>query len=75
MRRASGKSKGLAFVQYASQDAAAQALQALDGAIFQGRLLHVLPAHSQPGAAQSDQPPQQVLPPVRGLKRTCTICI
>ena len=67
MRRASGKSKGLAFVQFASQDEAAQALLALDGAIFQGRLLHVLPAHSQPGAAQPDQPPPQV-PPLSSMQ-------
>ena len=56
--RAPGKSKGLAFVQYATAEAAAQALQALDGAIFQGRLLHLLPAHSQPNAAPPEQPQQ-----------------
>ena len=56
--RATGKSKGLAFVQYATAEAAAQALQALDGAIFQGRLLHLLPAHSQPNTAPLEQPQQ-----------------
>ena len=52
--RTTGKSKGLAFVQYASAEAATEALQVLDGSIFQGRLLHVLPAHSQPGAAHPE---------------------
>jgi multiple RNA-binding domain-containing protein 1 len=37
-------SKGLAYVQYGDSDSAARALQQLDGASFQGRLLHILPA-------------------------------
>jgi multiple RNA-binding domain-containing protein 1 len=45
--------KGYAFVQFVEPAAAAKALTALDGAIFQGRLLHVLPAKSPP---KSDKP-------------------
>jgi multiple RNA-binding domain-containing protein 1 len=37
-------SKGLAYVQYGDSNSAARALQQLDGASFQGRLLHILPA-------------------------------
>jgi multiple RNA-binding domain-containing protein 1 len=37
-------SKGLAYVQYGDSGSAARALQELDGASFQGRLLHILPA-------------------------------
>ena len=59
-RRASGKSKGLAFVQYADSEAAAAALEALDGTIFQGRLLHVLPAHRPPNQPQPSATPAQV---------------
>ncbi|KKZ65925.1 multiple RNA-binding domain-containing protein 1 [[Emmonsia] crescens] len=41
------KSKGFAYVQYADPDAAIQAYKTLDGKVFQGRLLHVLPASSK----------------------------
>lgn len=58
--RASGRSKGLAFVQYADSEAAAAALEALDGTIFQGRLLHVLPAHKPHGQAEADPSAAQV---------------
>ncbi|KAL4776988.1 multiple RNA-binding domain-containing protein 1 [Aspergillus nidulans var. acristatus] len=37
-------SKGFAYVQYADPDAAVEAYRNLDGKIFQGRLLHILPA-------------------------------
>jgi multiple RNA-binding domain-containing protein 1 len=36
--------KGLAYVRYGDSNSAARALQKLDGASFQGRLLHILPA-------------------------------
>ncbi|OAX83362.1 hypothetical protein ACJ72_02273 [Emergomyces africanus] len=41
------KSKGFAYVQYADPEAAIQAYKALDGKVFQGRLLHILPASSK----------------------------
>ncbi|ODM24009.1 Multiple RNA-binding-containing protein 1 [Aspergillus cristatus] len=37
-------SKGFAYIQYFDPDAAVEAYKNLDGRIFQGRLLHVLPA-------------------------------
>ncbi|KAI9659963.1 MAG: Multiple RNA-binding domain-containing protein 1 [Bathelium mastoideum] len=40
----SGSNKGFAYVQFKSPDNAVQALQSLDGTVFQGRLLHILPA-------------------------------
>ncbi len=46
--RASRKSKGIALVQFAEAADALAAKGALDGSIFQGRLLHVLPAHRAP---------------------------
>ncbi|KAK8074795.1 multiple RNA-binding domain-containing protein 1 [Apiospora hydei] len=42
--RSSANNKGLAFVSFAESDSAVAAFQAIDGATFQGRLLHVLPA-------------------------------
>uniref|UniRef100_A0A060T6X4 Multiple RNA-binding domain-containing protein 1 n=1 Tax=Blastobotrys adeninivorans TaxID=409370 RepID=A0A060T6X4_BLAAD len=38
------KSKGLAYVQYNNADDAVSAFEKLDGQIFQGRLLHLIPA-------------------------------
>lgn len=46
--RATNKSKGVAFVEFVVADDAVRALEALDGSIFQGRLLHVLPARAAP---------------------------
>ncbi|KAI9817206.1 MAG: Multiple RNA-binding domain-containing protein 1 [Pycnora praestabilis] len=40
----SGNSKGFAYVQYADHDLAVQAYLDLDRKIFQGRLLHIIPA-------------------------------
>ncbi|KAJ9151743.1 Multiple RNA-binding domain-containing protein 1 [Pleurostoma richardsiae] len=39
-----GESKGYALVQYSQADAAIAAFQSADGRIFQGRILHILPA-------------------------------
>lgn len=39
-----GKSKGFAYVQFAEGDDAVNAYETLDKQIFQGRLLHILPA-------------------------------
>lgn len=44
--------KGFAFVQYEEAVAAVAALAKLDQSVFQGRLLHVLPAREKPRAAQ-----------------------
>lgn len=38
------RSKGLAYILYALPESAARALEELDNSIFQGRLLHVMPA-------------------------------
>ena len=46
--RATGRSKGLAYVQFAEPACAVAALASLDGSTFQGRLLHLLPARRPP---------------------------
>ncbi|KAF5752818.1 multiple RNA-binding domain-containing protein 1-like isoform X2 [Tripterygium wilfordii] len=38
------RSKGIAYIQYALPESASRALEDLDNSIFQGRLLHVMPA-------------------------------
>lgn len=38
------RSKGLAYIHYTVPESAARALEELDNSIFQGRLLHVMPA-------------------------------
>eukprot|EP00892_Ulva_mutabilis_P010172 jgi/Ulvmu1/7527/UM037_0071.1 len=43
LRSKNGNSKGIAFVRFASPIDAVSAFEALDGTIFQGRLLHLLP--------------------------------
>lgn len=40
----SGQSKGIAFIQFSLAEQAVEAFSGLDGTVFQGRLLHVLPA-------------------------------
>lgn len=42
------KSKGFAFIEFESASDAKTALKELDGSIFQGRLLHVLPSDEKP---------------------------
>ena len=42
--RESGKSKGYGFAEYKSSELAHEARERLDGTIFQGRLVHILPA-------------------------------
>ncbi|KAI9660796.1 MAG: Multiple RNA-binding domain-containing protein 1 [Alyxoria varia] len=42
--RESGKSKGYGFAEYKSSRLAHEAREKLDGTIFQGRLVHILPA-------------------------------
>lgn len=43
----SGSGKGFAYVQYNDPDSAVRARELLDGTIFQGRLMHILPAASK----------------------------
>ena len=38
------QSKGIGFVEFCDKDISVKAMNALDGQIFQGRLLHILPA-------------------------------
>jgi len=40
----SSKGKGYAYVQYTTSASAVEAYTRFDGSVFQGRLLHVLPA-------------------------------
>lgn len=42
--------KGYAYVQFVQPEAALRAYRGLDGGIFQGRLLHVLPSEAKPAA-------------------------
>ncbi|MED6138465.1 hypothetical protein PIB30_074456, partial [Stylosanthes scabra] len=42
------RSKGIAYILYAFPEFAARALEELDNSIFQGRLLHVMPAIQRP---------------------------
>lgn len=46
--RATKRSKGIALAQFAEPSDAVDAHAALDGTVFQGRLLHVLPGHRPP---------------------------
>ena len=51
-RRTTKRSKGIALVQFVEAGDAVAAHAALDRAIFQGRLLHILPAQRPPPAAE-----------------------
>ncbi|KAF1884789.1 hypothetical protein Lal_00028676 [Lupinus albus] len=42
------RSKGIAYILYSDPESAARALEELDNSIFQGRLLHVMPAIQRP---------------------------
>ncbi|GAA5847858.1 hypothetical protein JCM5353_008407 [Sporobolomyces roseus] len=55
--KASGSSKGLAYVTFQQPQAAVDAYNALDGRTFQGRLLHILPAVGR--LAKPDRNPAQ----------------
>ena len=53
--RATKRSKGIALAQFAEPSDAVDAHAALDGTVFQGRLLHVLPGHRPPpGPAETE---------------------
>ena len=42
-----GQGKGFAFVQYEDHGCAVSAFEKLDGTVFQGRLLHLIPASAK----------------------------
>tara|TARA_B110001450_G_scaffold94725_1_gene89847 strand:+ start:1 stop:732 length:732 start_codon:yes stop_codon:yes gene_type:complete len=48
--KATKRSKGLAYITYALPENASKAMEELDGSIFQGRLIHLLPAKRPPRA-------------------------
>ncbi|KAF2076035.1 hypothetical protein CYY_002649 [Polysphondylium violaceum] len=45
---ASKRTKGIAFILYLIPENAVQAMNEMDGKAFQGRIIHILPAHSAP---------------------------
>lgn len=53
--RATKKSRGIGYVQFAKTDDADAAMAAMDGSIFQGRLLHVLPARKAPAPVEQPE--------------------
>ncbi|KAN0015074.1 hypothetical protein ACTFIU_001396 [Dictyostelium citrinum] len=50
----SKKSKGIAFILYLIPENAVQALNEMDGKVFQGRLIHVLPGKAAPAKQFSE---------------------
>ncbi|KAK7385142.1 hypothetical protein VNO78_30854 [Psophocarpus tetragonolobus] len=48
------RSKGIAYILYTTPEFADRALKQLDNSIFQGRLLHVMPALQKPSANQEN---------------------
>lgn len=62
----SGAPKGIGFVQYENTNNAVAAFKNLDGTIFQGRLLHVIPAESKRGSTIDETTLQQL--PVKKRK-------
>ncbi|XP_050368139.1 multiple RNA-binding domain-containing protein 1 [Argentina anserina] len=66
------RSKGIAYVLYSQPESAQRALEELDGSIFQGRLLHVMPSkqkHPAPGADDSANQASKSLKQQREEKR------
>ena len=56
-----GKNKGFAFVLFVNAADAVKAFSALDGSVFQGRLLHIIPARAAPNDARRLAQQQQKL--------------
>ncbi|CAM8961811.1 unnamed protein product [Rhodiola kirilowii] len=54
------RSKGFAYIQYSSPEFASRALEELDNSIFQGRLLHVLPAKQKISPDKEETNPNRV---------------
>lgn len=48
------RSKGLAYIHYAVAESAVRALEELDNSIFQGRLMHVMPAKQKNSSDQQE---------------------
>ncbi|KAJ4846493.1 hypothetical protein Tsubulata_039981 [Turnera subulata] len=48
------RSKGFAYIHYTDTESAARALEELDNSIFQGRLLHVMPAKEKTPSKKTD---------------------
>ncbi|XP_006827686.3 LOW QUALITY PROTEIN: multiple RNA-binding domain-containing protein 1 [Amborella trichopoda] len=59
------RSKGFGYVLYTLPESAVRALKELDKSIFQGRLLHVLPAKQQ----NAPEKPQHDLPMIQGSNK------
>lgn len=53
--RQTKKSRGIAYLQFTQAADAEAAMAAMDGSIFQGRLLHVLPARKAPTPVEAPQ--------------------
>ncbi|KAI3824603.1 hypothetical protein L1987_06067 [Smallanthus sonchifolius] len=49
------RSKGIAYILYALPESAARALEDLDNSIFQGRLLHIMPAKQKVVPVKKDE--------------------
>ncbi|XP_010529287.1 PREDICTED: multiple RNA-binding domain-containing protein 1 isoform X2 [Tarenaya hassleriana] len=49
------RSKGIAYIMYTVPESAARALEELDNSIFQGRLLHILPAKQRETSDKTDE--------------------
>ncbi|KAM0071974.1 putative RNA recognition motif domain, nucleotide-binding alpha-beta plait domain superfamily [Helianthus debilis subsp. tardiflorus] len=49
------RSKGIAYILYALPESAARALEELDNSIFQGRLLHIMPAKQKVVPVKKDE--------------------
>jgi multiple RNA-binding domain-containing protein 1 len=66
-----GNSKGFAYIRYHDPEHAITAFDAMDGASFQGRLLHILPAVDRQGQNKTDDtdPRKRTLKEDRGQKR------
>ncbi|GAQ82968.1 hypothetical protein KFL_001300320, partial [Klebsormidium nitens] len=56
------KSKGFAYVLYMLPEDAVAAMESLDRSIFQGRLLHILPARRPPSLPDSQNEPPKLGP-------------
>jgi RNA recognition motif-containing protein len=61
--RASGRPRGFAFVEFASEEQAAQAISKFDGQDFEGRPLRVNMAEDRPRRPFSGPPPGGPRPP------------
>jgi multiple RNA-binding domain-containing protein 1 len=49
------QSKGFAYILFLIPEHALAAYRETDGTIFQGRLLHIIPAREKPGTKKDDQ--------------------